>query len=227
MCLGTRNWDKIFLPSPSSPGEISLASEMNTGLKRDSILAVKIFSENLLFHQCIWWRLVDCKTSKGKHGLYCCSHYLKRQKSQWVPRKQWGKEGNYISDDTKFLFDCFSLSYEENKRASLLDVVALKGGVKGSLISNKRRALLLSQEVQSRAPWALNSFSEESLGAAGSAPSPRLGHQFMSKGLSVQPLLRFNFPVRALPRTFTEIVCKVETIGNLFKRLVLQIRNCR
>jgi len=64
------------------------------------------------------------------------------------------------------------------------EFVALKGG-KGSLISGKRRALPLSHEVQSRLPCILNPLSEESLGAAGSTPSPRLGQRFMSKGLSV------------------------------------------
>jgi len=39
-----------------------------------------------------------------------------------------------------------------------------------------------------------------------SGPSPRLGQKFMSKGLSVYPLLRFSLTVRALPRTFTETV---------------------
>jgi len=63
-------------------------------------------------------------------------------------------------------------------------LVVLKGG-KGSLISGKRRARLLSHEVQSRPPCVLNSLSEESLGAAESTPSPRPGQRFMSKGLSV------------------------------------------
>jgi len=81
----------------------------------------------------------------------------------------------------------------------------VKGG-KGSLRSGKRRALPLSHEVQRRPPCFLNSLSEESLGAAGSTSSPRLGQRFMSKWLSVQPLLRFNLPARAPPRTFTETV---------------------
>jgi len=61
----------------------------------------------------------------------------------------------------------------------------VKGGGKGILISGKRRALPLSHEVQRRFPCFLNSLSEESLGAAGSIPSPKPGQQFMSKGLSV------------------------------------------
>jgi len=75
-----------------------------------------------------------------------------------------------------------------------------------SLISGKKRALPLSHEVQSRPPCVLNSLSEESLGAAGSTRSPRLGQWFICKGLSVWPLIRFNLPVTAPPRTFTETV---------------------
>ena len=70
----------------------------------------------------------------------------------------------------------------------------------------QRSTLPLSHDVQSRPSCVLNSVSEESLGAAGSTPSPRLGQRFMSKGLSVEPLLRFSLLVRALPRTFTETV---------------------
>ena len=61
--------------------------------------------------------------------------------------------------------------------------VALKG-VK-ECDKRKRRALPLSHEAQSRAPCVPDSLSERSLGAAGSAPRPRLAQRLLSGGLSV------------------------------------------
>ena len=60
-----------------------------------------------------------------------------------------------------------------------------------------REALPLSPEVQKAPPCSLNSFSERSLGAAGSSLSPRLGQQFKSKGLYIATYQSQRLPVRA------------------------------
>ena len=46
-----------------------------------------------------------------------------------------------------------------------------------------REMLLLSHEAEKGPPCFSCSFSQRSLGAAGSTPRPRLGQQLMSKGL--------------------------------------------
>ena len=52
--------------------------------------------------------------------------------------------------------------------------------------------LPLSHRIQSRPPHFLNSFSERSLGAAGSRPSPRLGQGFMSNGIRHMDFISIN-----------------------------------
>lgn len=46
-----------------------------------------------------------------------------------------------------------------------------------------RETFPLAHKVQNEPPCSLKSFSEKSLGAARSSPSPRLGQWFMAKGL--------------------------------------------
>lgn len=81
--LGTGNWDFSFLPLRNFSSKRNEHSEF---WKEIPWLAIKIISPNLLFYKGIWCRLVDSKTSKAKRGLYCCGHYPKTQKSQWLPR---------------------------------------------------------------------------------------------------------------------------------------------
>jgi len=81
------------------------------------------------------------------------------------------------------------------------------------------KALPLSHEAQNGPPCFLNSFSERSLGVAGSTSSPRLGQW---------PLVRVSICLsEALQGLSLKEFHKVETIGNFFKQLVSQIWDCR
>ena len=59
-----------------------------------------------------------------------------------------------------------------------------ENGSNNNIQGRGKVALPSSHEVRNGPPCFLSSFSEKSLGAAGSDPSPRLGRRFMAKDYS-------------------------------------------
>ena len=84
-----------------------------------------------------------------------------------------------------------------------------------------RETLPLSHEVQNGPLCFLNSFSERSLGAAGSKLHPRLGQQFMSNGTRPMDLISIN---SACYQSLTEDLLRIRGLSALGKEGSLSLR---
>ena len=84
-----------------------------------------------------------------------------------------------------------------------------------------RETLPLSHEVQNGHLCFLNSFSERSLGAAGSRLILRLGQQFMSNGTRPMDFISIN---SACSQSLTEDLLRIRGLSGLGKEGSLSLR---